>query len=67
MHPRVLLSAIRIIRNNALAISISIEVDTPRGNDADEVWAEALEEGAPAFNFVYGKENAESFSEMEEC
>lgn len=64
MDPSGFLPVIEIVADDALAVSISIEVDCSSRDDARQVWTKPLEKSAPTFDFVYGEEYLECLGEM---
>lgn len=57
---------VAVLGNEALAVAVDEKVDGARGYDADEVGAEALEKGAPAFVVLDGGEDLQRLGEVEE-
>lgn len=66
VNPRGLLALVGILGDEAFAVAVDVEVDAAGGDDADEIGAEALEEGPPPLSLVYGAENLEGVVEVVE-
>lgn len=65
MHPRSFSAIITPFSNNALAVSVGVEIDSARRDDADEIGAEAFEEGAVTFDAWDGEEDLECFADVQ--
>ena len=66
MHGGALLAGEEPVRNGPLPRGVAPEVDGARGDDADEVWAEALEERPGALDPRDGDQNLQGLADVEE-
>ena len=64
MNPGSLLTVVETLSNNALAITVGVEVDGAGGDNACEDGTETLEKGTPTFDAVYGEEDVESLAKV---
>lgn len=64
MDPRCFLAIIGVLRDNALAVAVDVEVDSASRNNSNKVGAKTLEESARAFGFVDVADNLEGVIEM---
>ena len=53
MDPCVLLAVVELGSEDVFAVPVCPEIDGACGDDADECWAEAFEEGSRGFVVVY--------------
>jgi len=67
MYPGCLPTIVEFLRNQLLTVAVGVEIDGAGWDDADEIWAEAFEQGAGAFNARDGDEDLEGFADVEEC
>ena len=66
MDPCVLPAVIQLRSEDVFSISVCPEIDRARGDDADEGWAEAFEEGSGRFMVVYVFHYVACFDEVVE-
>lgn len=64
MHPRGLLATVPVFRHEALAVTVDEEVDATRGDDADQVGPQTLEQRAPALGAVDGGQDVDGVAEV---
>lgn len=64
VHPRGLAPAVEVLCDDALPVAVGVEVDGAGGDDADEVGAQALEEGAGPLDAVDRRQDLERLGEV---
>lgn len=67
VHPGGLAPAVEVVREQALAVAVDVEVDGARGDDADQVGPQPLEQGARALLPLHGAQDLQRLGEVEEA